>query len=399
MSLEAYFQKVSTCLAEQDGKQLALLLSLDDQHADRLLSQLGTGKDLERIASRSLKTPWDEVVIQHIRVLIAVATGDFSTGFTEQTGVANHFLKAFPTLTRWSLPVLYVINAELHWLAIQADDQLAKAGEKKGKLEEASRTLNKSFTACMTDRNINMKESRKWGTYFIVNLLFKTYFRLKTQTLCKNVIRALTNQNLPSLDLYPKSHRVTFRYYMGVLHFLEDRHLQAEPQFLSALRECPKNAQHNRWLILRYLIPTRMSRGILPSKELLSRYPDLESTYQPFVQAMRTGNLRLYDNTLLREQRILLRRGVYLILERSRQVAVRRLFKKVATIVQSTRIPIGQFQEALRCSGIHVGTAEVEGMLANMIYKGYMKGYLSHERLTLVLSATEPFPALSTINA
>jgi len=33
------------------------------------------------------------------------------------------------------------------------------------------------FTLCLSDRAA-LEESRKWGTYYIVNLLFKTYFKV-----------------------------------------------------------------------------------------------------------------------------------------------------------------------------------------------------------------------------
>lgn len=41
---------------------------------------------------------------------------------------------------------------------------------------------------------------------------------------------------------------------------------------------------------------------------------------------------------------------------------------------------------------VEVEVEEVECLLANMIYKGLMKGYISRERQTVVLSGKEPFP-------
>ena len=38
---------------------------------------------------------------------------------------------------------------------------------------------------------------------------------------------------------------------------------------------------------------------------------------------------------------------------------------------------------------------EVECLLANMIDKGYVRGYLSHEKKFLVLSQKDGFPAMS----
>ena len=40
---------------------------------------------------------------------------------------------------------------------------------------------------------------------------------------------------------------------------------------------------------------------------------------------------------------------------------------------------------------------EVECILANLIYRGYIRGYLSHAKRVLVLSKRDPFPTSSVI--
>ena len=41
---------------------------------------------------------------------------------------------------------------------------------------------------------------------------------------------------------------------------------------------------------------------------------------------------------------------------------------------------------------------EVECLVANLIYRGYVKGYISHSRRILVLSKATAFPHLKTVN-
>jgi hypothetical protein len=68
-----------------------------------------------------------------------------------------------------------------------------------------------------------LSESRKWAVYCIANLQFKTYFKLKTITLCKNLIKSIEAQaDMPPWNLYPKAHRVTYMYYCGVIAFLQE---------------------------------------------------------------------------------------------------------------------------------------------------------------------------------
>jgi hypothetical protein len=73
-----------------------------------------------------------------------------------------------------------------------------------------------------------LEDSRKWGIYNIVNLLFKTYFKLNSVALSKNIIRALqaSRGDIPDVESFPKSHQVTFKYYMGVIQFLEEDYKQ-----------------------------------------------------------------------------------------------------------------------------------------------------------------------------
>jgi hypothetical protein len=47
-------------------------------------------------------------------------------------------------------------------------------------------------------------------------------------------------------------------------------------------------------------------------------------------------------------------------------------------------------------SGAAVSLDEVECSVANLIYAGHIKGYLSHKHRVAVLSRANPFPKLAT---
>lgn len=40
---------------------------------------------------------------------------------------------------------------------------------------------------------------------------------------------------------------------------------------------------------------------------------------------------------------------------------------------------------------------EVECILANLIYQGKIKGYISHEKKTLIISKADPFPRAGVV--
>ena len=62
---------------------------------------------------------------------------------------------------------------------------------------------------------------------------------------------------------------------------------------------------------------------------------------------------------------------------------------------RSTRISLHMFHCAVRLVGIRVEVEEVECFIANMIYKGLIRGYISHERQMVVLASNGAFPRLA----
>lgn len=82
-----------------------------------------------------------------------------------------------------------------------------------------------------------MQESRKWGIYYIINLLFKTYFKLNSASLSRTILKTLAVYNqkgdMPPLESFPKSQRVTFKFYEGVLFFLEENYTEVSTHDLA----------------------------------------------------------------------------------------------------------------------------------------------------------------------
>jgi hypothetical protein len=64
----------------------------------------------------------------------------------------------------------------------------------------------------------------------VINLLFKTYFKLNSASLSRTILKTLAvykeKGDMPPLEAFPKSHRVTFKYYEGVLFFLEENYVE-----------------------------------------------------------------------------------------------------------------------------------------------------------------------------
>ncbi|PNS21618.1 Protein CSN12 [Sphaceloma murrayae] len=335
-------------------------------------------------------------------------------------------------LEPWTLPLLYQTTKHLRVLALRADatqppvqpstlSDLPTDMAPSPNLEDCARQTNRIFALVTQDRS--PAPNRKYGTYFIAVLLFKTYFRLNSISLCKNIVRSINASagDMPPLELFPKSHRVMYRYYVGVVSFLEERYAEAEEALEEAYALCLVGEAGARQAerVLTYLVPTKMlTRHVLPSGELLARHGRLEGLFGPLCRAVRRGDLRGFDAALAEGEEEFVKMRVYLTLERGRDVAARNLLRKVYLAagweqgkegeVRRSRIAVAEWAAGLRCVGEDVEGDEVEGLIAGLIYKAsrgspldgcitdtiqnLIKGYISRAHGMVVLNKKGAFP-------
>ena len=187
---------------------------------------------------------------------------------------------------------------------------------------------------------------------------------------------------MPPLEDYPKSHVVTYMYYVGVIHFLEEdygkvgrrretmtspmtgpwliegslgggvpnRRVETMPQGRSEesrvcatvlltppLSRCSSHSADEHIepsrLILTYLIPCHLiTTHTLPSSTLLASFPPLQRLFDPVCRCIKNGDLAGFDAALIAGEDAFVRRRIYLTLERGRDLALRNLFRKVFVI-------------------------------------------------------------------
>jgi hypothetical protein len=89
--------------------------------------------------------------------------------------------------------------------------------------------------------------------------------------------------------------------------------------------------------------------------------------------------------------------GTYLLLEKCKTVCYRNLFKRVHLILEKHQISLMYVAKAFKWLGLPIDLDEVECILANLIYRGFVRGYLSHSKRVLVLSKRDPFPTAAVI--
>ncbi|KAH9999975.1 hypothetical protein BJV77DRAFT_975612 [Russula vinacea] len=364
---------IATALRDENGLDLAYLIRPVSSHSKDLIKEFRnpTRQSLSRYEG-AIEAPWDEIAIQYVLVITHVAKQRYADAFKEHTQLVNLFLRFFTNNSGWTLPALFATLRDLRDLAFDADVQARDVSQKSDCMEEAARIMSKAFSNCVTDRTSSYQMSRKWGVYYVVGLVLKSYFRVRRISLSKNILRALeANRDIPLLHEYPRAHQVTYRYYLGMLSFLNEDYTKSEQELTFAFYNCHLEARNNQeYTHSTYLIPLRILRGHLPSADLLSRFPVLDELFAPFISAIRKGDIQSFDAALDTFERRLVDLNVWLTLEKAREICIR-----------EQPHPVAMFHSSLRVSGMDVSSEEAECLVANMIYKGYMRGiHLRPER-------------------
>lgn len=303
-----------------------------------------------------------------------------------QASLTSTLLRYAGTLSpgSWVLPLVMQVLRDYVRLAIRLDTAQRYATpvgtgpssvSKQRNLEEAARQLNKAFAVCVGDRTSEPTVSRKLGAYAVVNLICKAYFRLNKTSLCKNIVRALDAAAIAPLESFPRKDQVTFHFYMGVLAFLDEHYASAEQHLALAFNQCHAPARHNQELILQFLVPLRLQRGVLPTKELVRAFPRIAWLYGPFLSAFQKGDVNAYDDLLYGDQHVarqtvLIHKGVFPALERARAGCLRTLFRRAwLALDKKTRLPLSALHAAVVWNGARVELPEAEWYLATLIAK------------------------------
>ncbi|XP_046694372.1 PCI domain-containing protein 2 [Silurus meridionalis] len=396
ITINQYLQQVLEALENRDGISCAELLSFKHPHVANPRLQLSSP---EEKCQQVLEPPYDEMVAAHLRCTYAVGNHDFVEAYKCQTVVVQSFLRAFQAHKEenWALSLMFAVTLDLRIFANNAEQQLQKKG--KGKvgdmLEKAAEQLMSCFRVCASDNRAGIDDSKKWGMLFLVNQLFKIYFKINKLHLCKPLIRAIDSSNLK--DDYSMAQRVTYKYYVGRKAMFDSDFKLAEEYLSFSFQHSHRSCKRNKRLVLIYLLPVKMLLGHMPTNLLLKKYDLLQ--FADVTKAVGEGNLLLLNEALAKHETFFIRCGIFLILEKLKIITYRNLFKKVYLLLKTHQLPLDAFLVALKMMQVEdVDIDEVQCILVNLIYMGHIKGYISHQHQKLVVSKQNPFPSLSSVS-
>jgi len=192
----------------------------------------------------------------------------------------------------------------------------------------------------MRDRRPLEQRSKRLCALKLSNILFRIYFDLNTLGLCKNLVAILEQQQLLSATAFSHfalSDRVAYKYFVGKLDLLSGDHRKAHTALRYAYTHCPPQRSLHRRLVLHYLAPTELLQGrALRPAMVRARYGMALEPLIALSEAVRVGNVRALEATLLRYERWLIARGIFLVAESLRLYAYRNLLKRMyASMLES----------------------------------------------------------------
>ena len=203
MKAAEFGEAVAQGLRAEDGAAIAPLFSMQAKRTRRCAATVAdAAPEHVQALLRGVRLPpvWAEVVVHYLRsgaLLFSRAAAErapadswhqASEALTVSVGA---FLRAFGALEagRWALPLLYALLRDLRWVAGCADEAANSAAAAAAAdapppaahrhTEECARLLSKAFSTCIGDRQPDMEVSRKWGTYAVVGMVFRTYFQVR----------------------------------------------------------------------------------------------------------------------------------------------------------------------------------------------------------------------------
>lgn len=419
MSVLEYIENVNTAIATRNGAHLRNLLTINPG-ADLGLkrAKFQDPSDIDFFHTPPRVKPVVNAYLETMRAVYVRTNIDKSfAGLLLLVASLNRYAEQELS---WVCDALTASTHEL--LSVHQVRSKGKKDEKA--LEQLAEVVKKLFQLCLTDKNEDVDLLKKPYIYFFLAALFKIYFKLNHIEPAKATEMVLTQTGLASpkrLDV-PRAHYkhvVTYLYYSSLLALDEGKFASAQTRLELALEylACytkPKKARTHAERILMLLVPLRLYNSRQkPSERVWLQHPTLAHIYRNnLLAAISEGNLQRFEACLRRYRGGFLKRHIYLLAVQLKLQCQLALVRKTCLIYAEMAenphiVPFSAFQLAFDYSQNHtllqapelvakkhyaVSEAEVQCVLANLIARKYVKGYLSHSNRCIVVLKSNAFP-------
>jgi hypothetical protein len=198
--------------------------------------------------------------------------------------------------------------------------------------------------------------------------------------------------------------RLQLLYCLGRWATVNNQFETAYEYFENLFTYLPKSSQfhHNVKCTLKWFIPLKMLRGVMPTKYLCERY-DLMHYYE-LSQIIRQGQLGQYENHTTRYFLKYSSLGLIDLIMKLKILVVRNFVRKCASAngILNPKAPINirytLFQAALNYVNSNLSLEAFEFELCNLIFKKFITGVIS-PGVGMSLSKSNAFPSYDSIIA
>ncbi|KRY34016.1 PCI domain-containing protein 2 -like protein [Trichinella spiralis] len=377
---------------------------------------------IDAVAKQYFHNPFDYIFNMHLKynviklkdVVFFHAFKSYSNGFHQQLELVKAFNSTVLQVIKnenWFMPFCcqfsknLVVLAKL--LARRASNDQVKI---KAIFQEAADVILQCYKLCQADLQTHAMNSKEIGLLSLLNCLCELYFKLGQIDDCNECIEFIMKNN-SLFDIADNADKVKYKCYCGQLSLLKWNFKEAEECFTFALKHVPEQYPRVRKIILKYLIPTGIFLGKVPSKKLLETY-DL-MFFHEFTVALKNGNICQLSNAIESNGITFARLGISFLLHAFPSLCYRRIVRIVARIVGSKIIPLRYLYcaFALSTEGVNVVSFpnflmtnivdncdkwnEFHCILINLIAKKNINASISTADNTLVLNDSTSFPSLT----
>ncbi|QBM88684.1 PCI domain-containing protein [Metschnikowia aff. pulcherrima] len=431
MSFYEYIQDFSQAIAQENGRRLKQLLTINPTKDDG--PNRAQFPDPSEVDLYPVMEKFQPVIRCYLTVMRSIyISSDINASFFNLNDLVVALNRAAETQSNYVCAALINCSDELISLyQVRAKMKHSeKGGDESDSLELIAATINRLFKICLTDKTLDFAASKKASIHFFLAALIKIYFKLNKLELAKSMEKALmgTGLALPTIVNSPveyRRHIVTYLYFSALLSLDESEFEFAETKLLTAMQflSCYKNqakvaTQAEKILFLLAPLKLYNSRKTLP-EAVTDKFANVKMVYtQNLFKAVQTGNLRQFEECLKTFQKVFLKRHIYLLVVHLKNLCYLRLIQRAARLCAELNtasphiVPLSAIQLAIEFATHHsvnsdgallvpetlasqnygAPAEEVECVLANLIHKKWIKGYISHANRCIVLLKTDPFP-------
>lgn len=264
-------------------------------------------------------------------------------------------------------------------------------------LEEAARLLSRAFSLSVSDRSQSPTSTKLAAALPLAVLLLRLYFILGTTRLCANVVRAVRASAVQE-DEYQagKAVAATWWYFCGRLELETLNYCAAKRAFEECCRQCLRGSRQFVVSSTFLIVTVMIGEGRVPSRSITEYLP---LPLKEVIMTVRNGDYKKLQLIIERDAEFWLQNRLYLLCRlHLKDTCLRNLLRRTCQslgLFKEARVPLGAFHAACR---LHVEdditAEEAECLLAGLIASGRVRGYISREHSTMVLSKKNPFPSI-----